>query len=280
MRYLLSYLLLLLGFTLEARCASIGRRDSGDVNTQDVRKKVFKDLSGRAEDPPEKYFHESTFDCHYDGRFADRKVPYSERKQVLSNLISAYLSTFADLGVETWLMHGSLLGWWWNKKVLPWDTDLDVQVSEESMEFLANYYNMTVYHYQTPRMEQGRDYILEINPHYVIGDRSDSLNVIDARWIDTESGLFIDITAVRKSPDHPAGADMLVCKDGHEFRETYIFPLRDTVFEGHAAKIPFGYATVLAAEYGENALQNTYFENHYFDDSRAEWVPMLQDNQT
>lgn len=22
-----------------------------------------------------------------------------------------------DLGVETWIMHGSLLGWWWNQKV-------------------------------------------------------------------------------------------------------------------------------------------------------------------
>lgn len=26
-------------------------------------------------------------------------------------------------------MHGSLLGWWWGQKVLPWDTDIDVYVS-------------------------------------------------------------------------------------------------------------------------------------------------------
>jgi hypothetical protein len=31
--------------------------------------------------------------------------------------MQTYLATIADIGVETWLMHGSLLGWWWNKKV-------------------------------------------------------------------------------------------------------------------------------------------------------------------
>ena len=25
----------------------------------------------------------------------------------------------ADVGAETWIMHGSLLGWWWNQKVRP-----------------------------------------------------------------------------------------------------------------------------------------------------------------
>jgi hypothetical protein len=23
----------------------------------------------------------------------------------------------ADMGVETWIMHGTLLAWWWNQKV-------------------------------------------------------------------------------------------------------------------------------------------------------------------
>lgn len=29
----------------------------------------------------------------------------------------AYLQTFAEIGIDTWLVHGSLLGWWWGKKV-------------------------------------------------------------------------------------------------------------------------------------------------------------------
>lgn len=216
MRFLTPYcLLLLLGVLSPTQSASIARRDADSDN---VRTKVYTDRSGKRDANPEKYFHESTFSYHYDGRFADSEVPYVERKKVLANLVSAYLSTFEDIGVETWIMHGSLLGWWWNKKILPWDTDIDVQVSEESMTFLANYYNMTVYHYQTPRIPEGRDYMLEINPHHSNRELSDKANVIDGRWVDTESGLFIDITAVRKNPNHPAGPDMLYCKDGHEYR--------------------------------------------------------------
>jgi len=49
--------------------------------------------------------------------FADHQLGYAEKKRDLSNLVSTYLATLADIGVETWIMHGSLLGWWWNKKV-------------------------------------------------------------------------------------------------------------------------------------------------------------------
>ena len=103
-------------------------------------------------------------------------------------------------------------------QILPWDSDSDVQVSESSMHYLASYYNMSVFHYKTPRIPEGRDYMLEVNPHYVNREQTDKLNVIDARWVDTTSGLFIDITTARYNYTHPAGAGMLSCKDGHEYR--------------------------------------------------------------
>jgi len=86
------------------------------------------------------------------------------------------------------------------------------------MHFLASYYNMTVFHYKTPRIPEGRDYMLEVNPHYTNREQSDKLNVIDARWVDTTSGLFIDITTARYNYTHPAGKGMMSCKDGHEYR--------------------------------------------------------------
>jgi hypothetical protein len=103
-------------------------------------------------------------------------------------------------------------------QILPWDSDSDVQVSEASMHYLASYYNMTVFHYKTPRIPEGRDYMLEVNPHYTNREQTDKLNVIDARWTDTTSGLFIDITTARYNLTHPAGEGMLSCKDGHEYR--------------------------------------------------------------
>ncbi len=86
------------------------------------------------------------------------------------------------------------------------------------MHYLASYYNMSVFHYKTPRIPEGRDYMLEVNPHYVNREQTDKLNVIDARWVDTTSGLFIDITTARYNYTHPAGEGMLSCKDGHEYR--------------------------------------------------------------
>ena len=82
-----------------------------------------------AQESRPKYFHESTFDAHYDTRFGVQGVSQEQRRLHLRALIQAYLSAMSNIIVETWLMHGSLLGWHWNRKVLPWDHDLDVQVS-------------------------------------------------------------------------------------------------------------------------------------------------------
>jgi DNA-binding cell septation regulator SpoVG len=87
------------------------------------------------------------------------------------------------------------------------------------MHFLASYYNMTVYHCKLPHLAEGRDYMFEINPRYVESTQDDRLNVIDARWIDTETGLFIDITTVRIDDsrvfDGVEGA--LMVKDRHHY---------------------------------------------------------------
>jgi LicD family len=107
----------------------------------------------------------------------------------------------------------------WNLQILPWDSDLDLQVSEETIYFLAKYYNMTEYHFPLPDLSAGRNYLLEVNPHYTIRGTEDKFNVIDARWIDTETGLFIDISTIRKNwtaiENGVEGA--LMCKDRHHY---------------------------------------------------------------
>ena len=50
-------------------------------------------------------------------RFIDHTLPYEEQKTNLTLLMQSYLWTMADLGAETWIIHGTLLGWWWNRKV-------------------------------------------------------------------------------------------------------------------------------------------------------------------
>jgi hypothetical protein len=117
-------------------------------------------------------------------------------------------------------------------QILPWDSDIDVQVSEATIAYLAEYYNMTEYHFSLPDIETGRNYLLEINPHYTIRGTEDKLNVIDGRWIDTDTGLFIDISTVRKNYTAIAQGitGALMCKDRHHylvrFHNAFTFPLK------------------------------------------------------
>ncbi|KAL8739132.1 MAG: hypothetical protein Q9181_000161 [Wetmoreana brouardii] len=155
---------------------------------------------------------------HY-GRFMDHELDYDDQRTNLTSLIQSYLSTMADLGAETWIIHGTLMGWWWNRKaslaIMPWDSDIDVHVAEDTMHFLASYYNMTIHTVRSTYAPQGKNYMLEINPKWVDGSPNDELNQIDARWIDMLSGVFIDITAVRRKRKNPG---ILFCKDRHRYR--------------------------------------------------------------
>lgn len=190
-------------------------------------------------------------------------------------------------------MHGSLLGWWWNQAIMPWDSDVDVQMTLESMSFLAEYHNMTIHHFALPQPlydieeEEGdnaneighktRDYLLEINPHYKNGSVADSLNMIDARWIDTETGLFIDITTLRRNAtaEEEGKRGHMMCKDKHHYLEQDIFPLRISTFEGVPAMIPYAYSELLEEEYGRSSLTQASFEGYTFSSALKMWRPLL-----
>ncbi|GAM38218.1 mannosylphosphorylation protein [Talaromyces pinophilus] len=244
-----------------------------DTSFMDEREKLAKDWTGKGGDPAEKYFHESSFSGHYDGRYTDKALDHEDQNAHLSALITTYLSFMDELDVETWIMHGTLLAWWWNQKIFPWDDDLDVQVSEPGIHFLAENYNMTEHTFEIPGVG-ARKYMLEINPHYIVRTTLDRQNVIDGRWIDTSSGLFIDITAVRADDSRRARGDKgaLMCKDSHLFQENEIFPLRRTVFEGVPAKVPYAYTKLLADEYGQRSMTNPRFNGYTFSEEVQLWV--------
>ncbi|TLD11752.1 putative mannosylphosphorylation protein [Venturia nashicola] len=223
---------------------------------------------------PQKCFHELTSRIHYDTRFVKGALSQSDRHGHLSALVRAYLSTMDDIGTETWLMHGSLLGWFWNGRIMPWDADVDVQITEKSMQHLADYYNMTVHRYSPPGSNLRRDYLLEINPKWADPSTSDVDSKIDGRWLDMETGLFIDIATLRYGEQDGSGGGegVVMCKDGHRYRHRDIFPLRTTTFEGVPARVPFAYANVLTEEYGASSLSETKYKHHVFDRDLQEWL--------
>ena len=67
-----------------------------------------------------KYFHEpgnTDLLGHYDTRFYKGLLSYDDKRDTQVHMIRAYLDTFREKGIETWISHGTLLGWWWNGKV-------------------------------------------------------------------------------------------------------------------------------------------------------------------
>ncbi|KAJ4991169.1 hypothetical protein SVAN01_03297 [Stagonosporopsis vannaccii] len=304
-----------------------------------------RDVSTTDKRWPEKYFHESVYHPHYDGRFADIVQPRRARLFHMRLLLRAYMAAMNRAGVRTWIMHGSLLGWWWNQGVFPWDSDLDFCVEETGMLELGAWWNMTVHSFtaedlglvdaskpDTPPWDQqnrgrrmskgspeandriheppglkpgvwdsllveGKKYLLEINPHATDPSTSDPHNKIDARWIDTATGLFIDITTVHPVPSStstksnekhmiflPQGGDTpsipeqgdmpeeMYTKDTHLYTTAALFPLRQARFEGTGVWVPYAYEQLLVEEYGPRALVETWFNGWQFDRGAGEWV--------
>jgi hypothetical protein len=221
-------------------------------------------------------------------------------------MVKAYTDAMARIGIRTWLMHGCLLGWWWNARIMPWDTDVDFMVNEPGIQELGSWWNMTVHHFDasalglfdsSPELDSGykladdqglsikklqdevialggKKYLLEINPHYANASTKDKENVIDARWIDTATGLFIDITTLHIQPDseESSGGQGLYTKDQHAYTSTQLFPLRTSTFEGVSVKVPFDYEAMLLDEYGRKAITQRWYRGWKFEVESKEWI--------
>lgn len=227
----------------------------------------LKPLKPKANGKPRrdtKYFHEPGGSAelgHYDIRyFKGAAVTYEERDETLRYMIRAYLTTFRERSIETWIAHGTLLGWWWNGKIMPWDWDLDVQVASSTLDYLGKHHNMTMYNWTDTSIFDGtpvnRTYLLDINPNSVERLRGDGQNVIDARWIDMSNGLFIDITGLAETKPETSPGEWS-CKNYHRYQTKELYPMRQTTFEGVPANIPYEYEHILAVEYQNRALTKT-----------------------
>ncbi|KAL8729229.1 MAG: hypothetical protein Q9166_004850 [cf. Caloplaca sp. 2 TL-2023] len=222
-----------------------------------------------------KYFHEpggSELGNHYDSRYHHGIQDYADRKDTQLHMLRAYLTFFDENHLETWLAHGTLLGWWWNGKMLPWDWDIDTQVSGSTLKYLGDHYNHTHYNYVShddPPVK--RTYLLDVNPASVERERGNGNNIIDARWIDTRNGLYIDITGLSEThPDVQPG--VWACKNYHRYHTTDLYPMRETMYEGVIAKVPYAYDRILTEEYEEKALVLTEYQGHRWDPIIKEWL--------
>lgn len=145
-------------------------------------------------------------------------------------------------------------------QMLPWDWDIDTQVSGSTLLYMGEHHNQTMYNYTAvDDPDSKRTYLLDVNPACYERERGNGNNIIDARWIDVRNGLYIDITGLSEThPDDSPG--VWSCKNYHRYHTTDLYPMRETLYEGVVAKVPYAYDRILTQEYNEKALVLTDYE--------------------
>jgi len=210
-----------------------------------------------------KFFRESGPDGHYDSRFFRGKMETDQRRGALVCLLRDFVALTSDSGVLPILMHGALIGWFWNQSMLPWDADIDLCVPIDDLRRLVGL---------TGKPVRGR-YLWEVNPNYA--DRStknrgprdcSEPNKIDARFIDPLNGAYIDVTALAET-----APGLLATKCPHRYRFDDIYPATLDTFEGIAIHVPRNVRAVLTQEYGPGAMTRTRFNGYWFDPKQRVW---------
>lgn len=259
---------------------------------------------------PLKYFYEATMvkkeknfglGEHYDWRFFDGLINYTEfQAPVLHGLIRAYLQLTDSYNFSTWIAHGTLLSWFWNGVAFPWDIDFDVQMPIQDLHGLCRKFNQSLtIDLGSPEGEGIRNgkYFLDCSTFIGTRVNGNGYNNIDARFIDIDNGLYIDITGLsltntptprRYNDDLPAELKLRKqdvtplqrneylkvynCKNNHFQTLGNLSPLRLTQYEGQLAYVPHGFKSSLVNEYGESSLLNMKYRTFSFIEKYQMWV--------
>ena len=146
-------------------------------------------------------------------------------------------------------------------QILPWDWDVDTQVSGATLAHMARNHNRTTHEYISDDKQFKRKYLLDVNPWSRERHNGDGANIIDARWIDMSNGLYIDITGLSElHPDQKPG--VWSCKNFHDYHVRDLFPMRESTFEGVPALVPYAYKQMLEEEYNSQALVNATHQGY------------------
>ena len=107
-------------FSLLTNAIAVRKQGASISRRSDTQQEQKKTAARKEYEDGKKYFHEPGQDDllgHYDTRYFTELVSYEEKRFTQLHMIRAYLDTFREKGIETWIAHGTLLGWWWNSKV-------------------------------------------------------------------------------------------------------------------------------------------------------------------
>lgn len=249
-------------------------------------------------DGPSKYFSESrllntAIGDHYDWRFFNG-IQYGTYEQTLTlhHLVRAFFSFCRKNGINTWDAHGSLLSWYWNGIAFPWDNDIDVQMPIYDLHKLSKDFNQTLV-VEDLGDGVGR-YFIDCGTFITSREKGNGNNNIDARFIDVDTGLYIDITGLAvsntKAPErytkkYPSQMfeeledfttvnelmEVYNCRNNHFYNFNELSPLIKTVIEGEIGYIPKRFTDILNQEYSRGLTLKKFAHHVYLHQLRL-WI--------
>ena len=126
-------------------------------------------------------------------------TPANIKNSILSHLSHLLFTVTFNDGLFLIPAHGTLLSWYFNSMSFPWDEDADVQMPIGDLaEFCLRYNNSMIV--ENPKYGTAKGFV---DCATVITHREKGIgnNNIDARVIDIDSGMYIDITGLSVSED-------------------------------------------------------------------------------
>ncbi|KAH3665777.1 hypothetical protein OGAPHI_003965 [Ogataea philodendri] len=141
---------------------------------------------------------------HYDSRFFNGFMTESKvnefddvnekRKLTLHRILHTWLQFTYKEGIISFLAHGTLLSWYWDGLVFEWDDDIDVQMPIMDFDRFSMKFNNSLI-VEDAHYGFGKFYV-DCGAYPTHRTKGNGRNNIDARFIDVDSGMYIDITGL------------------------------------------------------------------------------------
>lgn len=232
---------------------------------------------------------------HYEWRFFNGGLRYLKegytmnqleiREQIiLDRLIRNWFRFAEEKGIISWIAHGPLLSWYWDGLMFPYDIDIDIQMPSAELNRLSRHYNMTLV------IEDINDgfgkYLIDCATFLHHRDKAAKDNHIDARFIDIDTGTYIDITGLGKNNEVPPseydsyirnknaqGEDVQLYMDRrkHWLNFEKISPLRYSMIGGVPVYVPNDIMSMLNHEYAKGTTSYV-FDGYYYVPILRLWV--------
>lgn len=249
---------------------------------------------------------------HHDWRFFNGLTIHTDPQVVvLHRLMKNYLQFCRVHGLLTWIAHGSLLLWYWNGMSFPWDADTDTQMPIRDLHRLGREFNQSLvienighdYFGANPsdvKFNGMGAFFIDVSNSVTHRDKGNGNNNIDARFIDIQTGFYVDITGLSVSEERaPSRYDYIFelmpekkkiaekagsetaknvqkqtynCRNRHFSSLDELSPLVMTSVQNQIGWVPKYFGMNLVDEYRLNGLVKNSFESNYYLPSMRIWA--------